>query len=73
MKTKRWKEDEEPQQGLEEMKRAQKRLQEAKKSEELPLEDGKVEGKVGGEERQEIEDDPKRSSGVNETLMVSPL
>lgn len=44
------------------MRKAQERLErEEKENEELPLEDGKVEGQVEGEERLEIEDDPKDS------------
>ena len=53
--------EKELEQGLREMRKAQERLErEEKENEELPLEDGKVEGQVEGEERLEIEDDPKR-------------
>ena len=53
--------EKELEQGLREMRKAQERLErEEKENEELPLEDGKAEGQVEGEERLEIEDDPKR-------------
>jgi hypothetical protein len=53
--------EKELEQGLREMRKAQERLErEEKENEELPLEDGKVEGQVEGEERLAIEDDPKR-------------